>query len=94
MTIMTEKIDQARARTCDAKCYGSRRPRGKCRCICGGHNHGHGLQHAIDNIRRFFKPQLASRPRLKFSTFTKDMLSQKRLFDDDQITKIAQGTLF
>lgn len=32
---------------CDAKCYEAREP--ACDCICGGRNHGAGLQRAIEN---------------------------------------------
>jgi hypothetical protein len=38
--------DQGR---CDAKCYEADHP--DCDCICGGRNHGAGLQQAVDNTR-------------------------------------------
>ena len=34
---------------CDAKCYNATYP--ECDCICGGANHGVGIQQAIDNTR-------------------------------------------
>jgi predicted RNase H-like HicB family nuclease len=34
---------------CDARCYGAKHP--DCNCICGGKNHGAGLQQAMDNTR-------------------------------------------
>lgn len=34
---------------CDAKCYNASSP--GCECICGGKNHGAGVQQAIDNTR-------------------------------------------
>lgn len=34
---------------CDAKCYNAKKP--GCTCICGGKNHGAGLQKATDNTR-------------------------------------------
>ena len=34
---------------CDAKCYEATQP--TCECICGGHNHGAGIQTAIDHTR-------------------------------------------
>ena len=34
---------------CDAKCYNANSP--DCDCICGGCNHGAGLQKAIDNTQ-------------------------------------------
>lgn len=35
---------------CDANCYEARHP--ECDCVCGGMNHGAGLDRAIDNTRR------------------------------------------
>jgi len=34
---------------CDAKCYSANG--GKCDCICGGLNHGVGVEKAMDNTR-------------------------------------------
>ena len=34
---------------CDAHCYNAKEPH--CECICGGKNHGAGLQRAIENTR-------------------------------------------
>lgn len=34
---------------CDAKCHEAQEP--SCDCICGGMNHGAGVQQAIDNTR-------------------------------------------
>lgn len=36
---------------CDAHCYEAREPH--CDCICGGRNHGAGLERAVDNTREF-----------------------------------------
>lgn len=35
---------------CDARCYNGKR-NGKCRCICGGRNHGVGAMQAIENSK-------------------------------------------
>lgn len=35
---------------CDAKCYNAHEP--QCACICGGANHGRGLDQALDNTRQ------------------------------------------
>ena len=32
---------------CDERCYNAKRM--DCSCICGGVNHGHGLEHALKN---------------------------------------------
>lgn len=37
-------------RRCDSRCYNARGHR--CECICGGVNHGSGLQVAQDHVRR------------------------------------------
>lgn len=34
---------------CDARCYNSKRT--KCKCVCGGKNHGIGLEKAIKNTK-------------------------------------------
>lgn len=36
---------------CDASCYAASppKPSRKCKCICGGKNHGVGIANAIDN---------------------------------------------
>lgn len=34
---------------CDAKCYGAKHP--DCNCICGGRNHGAGIDKALENTR-------------------------------------------
>lgn len=41
---------------CDAKCYNARHP--DCHCICGGKNHGAGLDQAIDNTRELAADQV------------------------------------
>ncbi len=34
---------------CDARCYEASEP--ECNCVCGGRNHGAGLEQAVDNTR-------------------------------------------
>lgn len=36
---------------CDARCYNATEP--NCVCICGGKNHGAGLNKALDNTREY-----------------------------------------
>lgn len=38
-------------RRCDEACYNAKRL--GCHCICGGRNHGLGLQHALENQREY-----------------------------------------
>lgn len=39
---------------CDANCHDAASDAGTCDCICGGKNHGGGLQKAIDNNHQRF----------------------------------------
>ena len=41
---------------CDAKCYNAEHP--QCDCICGGRNHGVGLNRALDNTREWLLEEL------------------------------------
>ena len=43
---------------CDGRCYDAITKR--CRCCCGGVNHGVGLNKAIGNIARMYKAQVAA----------------------------------
>lgn len=58
MVLMTEKIGQGPTRRCDARCYNGKHA--VCSCICGGKNHGAGLQQAMDNVREIFLPIIES----------------------------------
>ena len=42
---------------CDQRCYNAVTKR--CRCCCGGVNHGVGLNKAISNTKRLFNAQIA-----------------------------------
>ena len=44
--ISYQSSDGSRGR-CDARCYNAKHPR--CKCICGGVNHGVGLRQAVLN---------------------------------------------
>jgi hypothetical protein len=52
MILMTQKIGQGPTQRCDARCYGAKG--GECKCICGGRNHGAGIDKALDNVRTMF----------------------------------------
>ena len=41
---------------CDALCYDATAP--KCTCICGGKNHGVGLQKAAEQVSQYTEEQL------------------------------------
>jgi hypothetical protein len=45
---------------CDAKCYGADSAPATCTCICGGVNHGAGLERATENTSRQAEAMIAS----------------------------------
>ena len=46
--VLLEQYIKDKRKTCDGRCYKS--PGDNCKCICGGANHGKGLQEAIEYI--------------------------------------------
>lgn len=54
MVLLKQKVGQDPARQCDSRCYNAKC--GTCACICGGRNHGAGIQKALDNVRTMFAP--------------------------------------
>jgi len=50
VTLMQEIPAHGPIRRCTAKCYNAKKP--KCRCICGGKNHGVGLRKAMEKIKQ------------------------------------------
>ena len=52
--ILRQNIQGQTKGRCDATCYHAKAI--KCKCICGGINHGKGRNQAIDNTRAFFDP--------------------------------------
>ena len=48
---------------CDAKCYEATQP--ACECICGGRNHGAGIQTAIDHTAIWLSSGSLPMPRKK-----------------------------
>jgi len=49
MILLTQRVGGV-TRKCDARCFNAKS--GGCDCICGGRNHGVGLEKALDNIFR------------------------------------------
>lgn len=49
--ILSKKLDGTISGRCDARCYNARGF--KCKCICGGINHGKGRNQAIHNTEEF-----------------------------------------
>lgn len=47
MTLVSVGNSEGIVGRCDAKCYNAKHP--NCDCICGGKNHGAGLQQALAN---------------------------------------------
>ncbi len=60
MTIIEVRGGDGRVRgRCDARCYGAK-SLAPCHCICGGKNHGRGLDKAVEQSRsRLFKDEAA-----------------------------------
>lgn len=56
MTVLLKVGDSDGSRQCDARCYNG--TGSDCDCICGGKNHGAGLQQAMQNVREEFAPIL------------------------------------
>lgn len=46
MTLLIVKDSNGVVGRCDARCYDAKQER--CRCVCGGRNHGKGLATAIE----------------------------------------------
>lgn len=55
MILMTQKVGQGPTQRCDERCYNAKS--GKCECICGGRNHGVGIEKALDNVQTMFLGQ-------------------------------------
>ena len=69
---------------CDAKCYDAQSA--DCDCICGGTNHGAGLELAIENTRERVEewlPEYAKEKGLKNyrSVLNRNLVDQLSLFD-------------
>jgi hypothetical protein len=52
--LLTQKLG-AITKTCTARCYDAV-PGSNCACICGGRNHGKGLDKALENVATVFAP--------------------------------------
>lgn len=50
-------IIQSGKRRCDASCYNSKMDSKKCKCICGGSNHGKGLKRAAEQTLAWARAQ-------------------------------------
>lgn len=48
MTLITIGNSEAIVGRCNARCYRAKHKR--CKCICGGRNHGVGLVKALENV--------------------------------------------
>jgi hypothetical protein len=54
MILLSQKIGDGPTQRCDARCFNAKG--GNCQCICGGRNHGVGIDKALDNVREMFAP--------------------------------------
>lgn len=52
-TLISVRYGSGEVRRCDANCYDAKSK--KCDCVCGGRNHGAGLERAAANVREDMK---------------------------------------
>lgn len=69
---------------CDAKCHDAQSP--ECDCVCGGANHGVGIDQAIKNTRELadlWIPEYAEKKELTGyrALVNRDLVDQGTLFD-------------
>lgn len=74
---------------CDGKCYNAKG--GKCTCICGGKNHGVGLEQAIDNTREQF---LGKEGKEEIEKYCKEHGLNKYTLEFSNDVKWIQETIF
>ena len=55
-TLISVRYGSGETRRCDANCYDAKSK--KCDCVCGGLNHGAGLEKAAENVREHMKERL------------------------------------
>ena len=65
ISVYLKGMGKKRARNCSAKCHEATRPR--CRCICGGVNHGVGIDQARANTNEITDEQLVKTDRERFA---------------------------
>lgn len=75
---------------CDAKCYDA--IESSCDCVCGGMNHGAGVEKAADNTRELADTWLDEYARDKglrnvYATVNRDLVDQFSLFDLSRFTQ-------
>ncbi len=67
---------------CDAKCYEAKEE--KCDCVCGGRNHGKGLEKALDNTKEYSEKMIEkyvkSRGLKDYKSLVSTEVFQKKLF--------------
>ncbi len=56
MVLMSVHNSEGCVGRCDARCYNAKEPH--CDCICGGRNHGRGLEKALAQTREQFAPMI------------------------------------
>ena len=65
ITVYVAGMGKKWQRRCDARCHNATKPR--CRCICGGVNHGVGLDQARTNTKKITDDQLIKTDRERFA---------------------------
>ena len=91
MILMTQKIGQGPTQRCDARCYNAKS--GECKCICGGRNHGAGIDKALDNVRTMFAPLVLCEHDKILGTCEHGCTKPKGRVGDVEVTRRAQREL-
>jgi dissimilatory sulfite reductase (desulfoviridin) alpha/beta subunit len=83
MVLMEVRTSGGSIRRCDKRCYDAKHK--KCTCVCGGKNHGVGLQKALENtkedvLKMVERASSISETTKKVANFIREMVEQGELF--------------
>jgi hypothetical protein len=83
MVLMEVRTSSGGVRRCDKRCYEAKHK--KCTCICGGKNHGVGLQKAMENVREdalkmIERASVNGETTMRVANYIKEMIEQGELF--------------
>ena len=78
VTLISTGTSSGKKGRCDARCYNAKSK--KCKCCCGGMNHGAGLQNAAQNTQQY-ADQLVKRYSIPNKEELTKHAAQGNLFD-------------
>ena len=86
-SVMSVSAPEGRnTRSCGSQCHNAKHT--ECSCICGGVNHGVGLNEAIDNTRLLMETFQTRHPEIRFPA----IVYQLRLRDIEEAGGMKQET--